>query len=777
LSTSSAFGDRVRVLRTATRLTQADLAERAGISERTVSDIERGLRQAVYSDTARRLADALGLQADERAAFEAMSRARDNAPATAPDHPDGWSGIRRTPLIGREREVDAVCAAVTDNDVRLMTVTGPGGIGKTRVAAEACARIESVERGRVVFVSLAALRDPSLVLSTVARVLGLPDTGAGIANDLARYLAARRAVLVLDTFEQVLDAGPMVGTLLDRIPDLTVLATSRAPLRLRGERELPLGPLPVRPPGASGAYPAELLFQDRALAARPDLVLDVAAQEVVAEVCRRLGGVPLALELAAARVRHMSLMALRSQLDKPLRLLTGGVRDLPARQQTIRATLDWSHDLLSPGERIVFRRLACFAGGWTLEASEAVCGEPGEAQADVLGALGALVEHGLVLADAHAVTARWSLLDPIRDYATERLREAGENRTIARQHAEYYAKVAEQAEPYIRAGAQSQWQDLLRAESGNEREALRWTLASGEAELALRLGAGLWMFWRLEGAFGEGRSWLEGALALDGAEDSPQRARALWGAAWLAYQQADHDRTTALGQELEALSEASDQPLDRRNALTILGHVLTARGQTTEAVPLLEEALQISRTVASRWHIAASLLNLGTAVLHHGEVARAQQLLEQAVDAYGAVGDRHFAAHSLVELGYSSLVATDFDGAAARFAGAMGEFVALGERWGIVEALDGFAAVAAGRGQHERTGILSGAAEAASATIAARGLALDMAIARPLLAKARAALGELAWNTAVDRGRALSVERAAELALGDSSDANQDIAT
>ncbi len=735
------------------------------MSERTISDIERGLRRGVYAVTARRLAEALDVPDGERADFEASARGRQATRQAG--WTSGFEAMRRTRLVGRERELETLSEALASDDVRLVTITGLGGIGKSRLAAEACAALERDEPGHVFVVLLAALRDPGLVLPTIARSLGIAEAGTGVLADLAHYLIGRRALLVLDTFEPVIEAAMSVGELIDRVSDLTVLVTSRAPLRLRGERELPIGPLPVRPRGFPGGdrFPAEALFEERASAARPGLVMDEASKDMVAEVCRRLSGVPLALELAAARVRHMSLAALRAQLDDPLRLLTGGERDLPERQQTMSATVAWSHDLLWPEERILFRRLSCFAGGWTLEAAEGVCVDEQLARSRVLEALGRLAEQGLVMPDEFESAQRWGMLDPIRHFAARCLAEAGEQELVSQRQAQFFANLAERAEPELRAGAQSTWRRVLRADSDNVRTALRWALESGDADIALRLVAGMWMFWRLEGAFGEGSSWLESALAMDASMGSPLRLRAMWGTAWLAYQRGDYERAIALGNQLEALSRENGQPLDRRNALTIIGHVATARGGAVEAIAPFQEAVDISRAEGARWHLATSLLNLGMALLHCGEVARAEESLHQAVAGFKAQGDRHFVARTIIQLGYLSIVAGDFDRAAARFSEAMEAFRDLNETWGIADILEGTAANFAARGDAERAAVLSGAALSAYATISTSSLGPDRAISRPLLEQARASLGDESWESAVSRGRSMSLEAATRFVL------------
>ncbi|MBA2315282.1 MAG: helix-turn-helix domain-containing protein [Chloroflexi bacterium] len=772
------LGQQVRGLRTTAGLTQAELAERAGISERAVSDIERGLRGRVYPETARRLAAALTNEPADAAAVEALIRggqlsvpggALDHAtpePASPASTSDQWAVLRRTALIGRDAEVRTVCAWLGAPNNRLVTITGPGGIGKSRLAAEVCARLIGESR-TVLFVTLAALRDPALLLPAMAMGLGLPNGGTVGAPGLARHLRGRAAIVVLDSFEPVIDAAGEIGALLDQVADLQVLATSRAPLRLRGERELPLGPLTVRHGGESDPafYPAEHLFLERARAARPDLEVNEITRAVVAEICARLGGLPLALELAAARVRHMSLAALRSELDRPLRLLAGGDRDLPARQRTMRATIDWSHDLLAPQQRAVFRGVSCFRGGWTLAAAETIVRIDEESGEDLLEAFGPLVEYGLVTVEHHAASPRWKLLDPIGDYASERLVEAGEEAATRRRHAGFFAALAEEAEPHLRGPQQSRWRDALREDVDNLRGALDWALASSDADLALRLAGALWMFWRLEGAFAEGRSWLDRALSVDGARGSAQRGRALWGAAWLAYQDSDDGRAATLATELLGIADDRPDSLDRRNALTVLGHVATARGRADEALPPLEDALAIAQRTGSAWHLAASRLNLGTALVHTGAVERAEDALEQAWRAFVDIGDRHFVGTSLVELGYAAIVAGDIERASLRFGAALREFAALDERWGLAEAIDAVATLEAARGEARTAAILSGAAEQAWATIASRRLAPDGAIAAPLLEDVRASIGRAEWDASLAEGRRLVLQAAVALAL------------
>ncbi|MDQ6934277.1 MAG: tetratricopeptide repeat protein [Actinomycetota bacterium] len=751
------FAEQLRAHRAAAGLTQVELAERAGISERAVSDIERGLRRHVYAVTARSLADALGLDPADAAVFEAAARparAR-SVTSTGPVWGTDWRNLRRTSMLGRETELDQVLRALIDESTRLLTITGTGGVGKSRLAAEVCWRLESDEPGRVVWVPLAGLLQPDLLLVTVATALGV-SAGAGeeLPAALARVLDQRSTLLVLDTFERLLDAAPALGAVLDRATHLRVLVTSRAPLRVRGESELPLHALP-EPVAAE-------LFRERARSARPGLSLqDGDGTRLVADICRRVAGVPLALELAASRVRHMPLHLLRVELGQSLHVLTDGERDLPERQRTMRSTISWSHDLLGAGDKAVFRGLAAFAGGWTLDAAEQVC-----AADRVLAAISRLCEHGLVEPDPVARPARWHLLDPIHEYAVEQLAASPEADAVVRRHAEFYAGFAATAAPLLLGSEQAEARKRIRSEVANMRAALgSATQARGDPEVALRVVGALWMFWRLEGAFEEGWIWTQRTLELPGADDSPFRANALWGAAWLSYQRGDVPSATAYAEELLKRSTSTETALDRRNALTILGHVAIGQRRFDDALSLLEEALELARASNASWHIATSLLNLGTVLLRQGDPRHAVVVLEEAVAAHDAAGDRHFVAHSLIELGYAFLIWGKAEEAAARFAAATRTFLDLEERWGTAEAVAAFAVLASVCAHAETAAVLAGASEAAYAEMATRVMIPDAELGAPFLAQARGVLGETEWRRGVQNGQGLSVEEAAQLAL------------
>jgi predicted ATPase/DNA-binding XRE family transcriptional regulator len=508
------FGARLRQLREAAGLTQEELAGRAGLTAKAVSALERGERRRPYPHTVRSLADALELSEEERASLaEAVTR-REHAAADAftPDKEASLSTLPAslTPLIGREREVEEIENMLGQDALRLLTLTGPGGIGKTRLGIEVAQKTAAEFPDGVAFVGLAPVGEAALVMPTVSQVLGLRETGVVHPLEaLSQHLREKKFLLVLDNFEHLAEAAPEVVELLGSCPKLSVLVTSRAPLRVRGEREYAVSSLgvpdPTRMPEAQevAQTPAGRLFVERAREASPSFELTEMNAAAVAAICWRLEGLPLALELAAARVRFLGPTALLSRLDRALE--AGGARDLPERQRTMRATLDWSHDLLDAAEKQLFRRLSVFAGGFRLEAAEEV-GAGGEVEVEeVLVVLGALVEQSLVMAETSPEgERRYRMLEPVRQYALERLEESGEADGVRWRHAEHYLALAEEAEPRIKGWGQGAWLDRLEAENDNLRAAIGWSLEAGDSEVALRLVAELWWFWYKRGYVSEG---------------------------------------------------------------------------------------------------------------------------------------------------------------------------------------------------------------------------------------------------------------------------------
>jgi len=739
------LGSLLKHHRTASGLTQEDLAERAAVSARTVSDVERGLRTRVYRDTAGRLAEALGLAGEARAEFDEAARGRTPEVSPAPHLP-----IPPTRLIGRDRELDVILAALERREVRLITLTGPGGIGKTRIALEVASR-GTFAHG-VFFASLANTSDAKRVIPIVARSVGVSGANDPSVETIAEHLGDERVLLVLDTFEHVLEAAIDVSDLLIACPGITVLATSREALHVRGEHEVAIPTLeaPAQPTIEEVMRsPATALFIERALAVRPGLTIDERAAEAITEICRRVNGLPLAIELAAARAKHLPLESLRDEIGHRLNVLTGGPRDLPRRQRTMRDTVAWSYELLEPSEQELFSDLSVFSGGWTLEAASTVCAR------DVLAGLSALVDKSLVVR-ADGEEPRYGMLDVVREFSGE-LRETED---LHDRHVAYFLSLAERAEPELGRADQHFWIGRLAHEHDNIRDALRRAIVRRDAETAMRLGGAVWRFWLQHGDLSEGRGWLSEALAIDPVAAPHAHAKALWGSAWLAYHQGDYAAAEKFGDEMLQRASAGD-PVELRNALTIRGIVDLAYGRLGDAIESLERCVELLRDRDSAWLLATSLLNLGMATAHAGD-PRARVVLEEARDLYAGLGDEHFRARAVLYSGFAALTLGEGEGAAALFRESLIAFWELEDLWGTTEALEGLTAIA---GSAQEAATIAAAAEALRERINARPFPADRAVADRNLAALRATLDEAAWQAFSDIGRGMTVDEVIEYAL------------
>jgi len=720
-----------------------------------------------------------------------------------------------TPLVGREREVATLTRMARRPETRLITLTGPGGVGKTRLALQVAAELREDFVDGVAFVALSPLADARLVPTTIAHAIGIAEEGdSRPLESLKAVLGPRNELLVLDNYEQVIEAAPIVADLLAYCPQLTALVTSRGPLRLRGEHEVAVPPLTIpdmaHPPDLEslGRYAAVALFVARAQEVKADFELTAATAPAVAQICARLDGLPLAIELAAARVRLFTPPALLARLSRRLTVLTGGARDLPERQRTLRATIDWSYNLLRAEERTLLARLGVFAGGGNLDAVETVC-DP-EGTLDALSAVEALLGQGLLTRVDGAGEARVAMLDTIGEYARERLAAGGEESEVRGRHADYYLALAEEAEPKLTGPTQTQWFARIEGEHDNLRAARGWAHGSGMVEVGLRIVIALAQFWLIRGYLSEGREWIETLLAsaessATRAELAPARARALYEVSAMAYYQGDYDRATAAVDASLTLYREIGDAWGIAAALNIRAAVATGQGDYKQAAELYGESLALRRTLGDTRDIAVSLNNLGNVALWQGDYDRATALHEESLGLFRAIGEQVGMATVLNSLGIVAVARDDRGRATALYEESLALARELGDKRGAANALnnlgdltlaegdgarartllaDGLALfrdagdkpaatlglvssanAAHARGQSARAARLLGAVSAAREAMGAQWSATQQGAFDDLTTTVRTALGDEAFEPAWAAGRALSLERAIDEAL------------
>jgi predicted ATPase/class 3 adenylate cyclase len=647
-------------------------------------------------------------------------------------------------LIGRERELAEVASLLRDDATRLVTLTGPGGTGKTRLALQVAADLEATFPDGVFFVGLAAVVDPALVLSEIGQALGIRETaGDPLAQTLELALRGREQLIVLDNLEQVIDAAPAIGELLTAAGP-KVLATSRAPLRLSAEREYRVPPLTEEA--------AIVLFAERGRAARPDFRLTAENEPAVAEICARLDRLPLALELAAARVKLLSPERLRDRVQSRLELLTAGPRDLPARQQTLRSAISWSYGLLEEADRLLFGRLAVFVSGCALEAAESIC----DASLDDLASL---VDQSLLL---RAPAERLTMLATIHEYALERLEASGEAHELRLRHARWFVHLAEEASEALTGAGQQEWLERLDLEHDNLRAALDRALELRETELALRLVAALWRFWLLHGHLSEGRAAVERALALEG-QHPRLRANALRGAAALAATQGDDALSRAFSEESVELYRELGDAAGLARALSNLGNACAAGGEAERAAGLYQESIELLQDLGEDWGVAVATLNLGLLAVSHGDCERAHALCGESLARFRTLGDKEGVVHSLVTLGFASLGLGSVEQAGVQLGEGLSVACDLGDLADVAESLDGLAAVAAASGDAIRAARLVGAAEAVRGQVGAVREVSYEAFHEHTVAEVSRILGAHDFETARAKGRGLTLADAIEI--------------
>jgi predicted ATPase/DNA-binding XRE family transcriptional regulator len=755
------FRELLRQHRLAAGLAQEELAEKAGLSARGISDLERGARGYPHPDTVRRLASALDLCADENAVFTRAAPRPVSRPAPPTEAERTPFPRPMTPLIGREQEVVTVSRWLREDGHRLVTLHGPGGMGKTRLALAIAEWTDGDFRDGQGFVDLAPLRDPALIVAQVAAALGLKEhPGQPLQETLAAHLSPRHILIVLDNFEHVLPAAAIVADLLRAAQELHLVVTSRSPLRLQGEHLFQVPPLGVFGEDSDDlatarANDAVTLFVTIAQAVQADFSLTAENAATVLAICRRLEGLPLALELAAARITILPPTTLLARLGAQLPLLTRGARDAPPRHRTLRDAIAWSDALLEPPERAFFHRLGVFVGGWTLEAAEVVAAS---STIDALEGLATLADFSLIRVVAGETEPRYAMLETIREFARERLAGASEETSVVRAHAAYYSDLAARAAHHLTGSGQGEWLRQLDAENPNLRAALQTLAADDDGNAHLRCVASLGDFWFRRSHFAEGRGHLEAALARAAAPSLPRAEAMLWVGA-LAFGQGNYPTADTWLQQCETLALSLNAFRLVYDAFFWRGVVAEQMGDASRAASCFESALAVARDLGEPKGIGSALNALCLLALHRGELVVAEQRGNEAVSHLHAAGDAFELSVGYANLGEIALARGDLASAAHTYQAALVQAINSDVTWLLANVLVGFAALATARGNFLIAAQLLGATD----TVRSESLHLKVpsfVLHTETTRRVRTALSDSEFLEAWEIGRALSREEA-----------------
>jgi len=605
-----------------------------------------------------------------------------------------------TPFVGREREIAAVLGLLRNPDVRLVTLTGTGGTGKTRLSLQVAADLLDEYEHGIWFVELASITDPELILPTIASTLKIKESaGASIEQTLHEYLFKRNLLLVIDNFEQLVSAAPVIGRLLAAAPKVKVLTSSRERLFLRGEHDYPVPPLGLpeskhkQTAVVLAQYEAIALFIQHARTANSAFTLDEENAPIVADICIQLDGLPLAIELAAARSRLFKPAVILEKLKNRLSILTGGARDLPQRQQTIRSAIDWSYNLLDEAEKVLFTQLAAFTGGWTLKAAEAVSGGEGNTSGDVLDLLTRLTDKSLIEVHAQAEASRYRMLETIRQFALEKLNESGKLPDTHIKHLNFFIQLAESAETPLIGPDQVQWLNNLEREHDNFRTALEWSVKAGKHEDALRMAGALGLFWLKHSHFSEGRRWIKNVLENHQSPSNQTQIKAWRWAGFMAFWQQDMVASHRIYIENLKREQALEDKWGVAFSLHMLANIAYIEGDVEKARELHKKSIVLCHEIDAIWIMGLAQFSLGDIEFIQGNLALAEELSYEGLKNFRQLGEKFFMARVLSNLGYIMCAKDDFPTAKKIFLEALQLMKELGDKDGMMMVLNGLAGV------------------------------------------------------------------------------------